>query len=524
MILFQLNTTQAETAKADAFDGKTNELFTLFINNLRKAKTPEARITPMPMRPGQRSDAAATILLIDRDPAAARAMAANLSCCLLSEPVIEEARNGRTGADRLRGRDFDIVLMDLSSLDDLAPSTEEAVARLAKIAEGALLIALSGGASVSAAVAAMRAGAHDFLAKPLSGSGFAARIGELAHRHGKARALTIDARPGIKEDFAGFVGASTQMQYVYEQIGRIAPSSAPVFITGESGTGKEVCAEALHSQGPRAGKRFVAVNCAAIPRDLMESELFGAARGAYTGSVEDRKGAAELADGGTLFLDEIGEMDLSLQSKLLRFLQTGALSRVGEADTRQVDVRVICATNRNPMQMITEKRFREDLFYRLHVLPIHLPPLRQRPADILVLAQHFLARFAQEEHKQFAGFSPETADGLIAREWPGNVRQLQNLVRRLVVMFDGGEITAEMVAAADIESRSFAPPPVAEAPAPRRTTVLPMWQQEQRIIEDAILSFNGNIALAAAALELSPSTIYRKRQAWAEMAGRKGVA
>jgi two-component system repressor protein LuxO len=296
-----------------------------------------------------------------------------------------------------------------------------------------------------------------------------------------------------------------------------------VFITGESGSGKDVCAEALHERGPRANKRFVAINCAAIPRDLMESELFGVVRGAYTGAHEDRKGAAELADGGTLFLDEIGEMDLSLQSKLLRFLQTGALSRVGEAGIRQVDVRVICATNRNPMQLIAEKKFREDLFYRLHVLPIHLPPLRQRPADILVLARHFLELFAREEHKAFPGFAPETADLLVAREWPGNVRQLQNLVRRLVVMFDGGEITADMIAAADIEGQGFVRDDA--APAAKAHAVLPMWQQEQRIIEEAIQSFAGNIALAAAALELSPSTIYRKRQAWAEMATeRKGAA
>ncbi len=255
----------------------------------------------------------------------------------------------------------------------------------------------------------------------------------------------------------------------------------------------------------------------------MESELFGVARGAFTGAHEDRKGAAELADGGTLFLDEIGEMDLSLQSKLLRFLQTGAVSRVGEASVRQVDVRVICATNRNPMQLIAEKKFREDLFYRLHVLPIHIPPLRQRPADILVLARHFLERYAREEHKVFAGFSPETANLMIAREWPGNVRQLQNLVRRLVVMFDGGEIRADMVAAADIELQGFAREAAAPA-SPRRQSILPMWQQEQRIIEDAIVSFGGNIALAAAALELSPSTIYRKRQAWAEMDGKRGAA
>lgn len=471
---------------------------------------------------GAGSDAA-RLLLIDRDPTAGRVLAAGLAGAFMAAPALTEARGGRMGAELLRGGSFDVVLLDLGSLDDLSVQTEDAVARLVRLAAGALIIALSDGTSVSSAVAAMRAGAHDYIAKPVSGQAFATRIGELARRHGKSRALTIET--AVAESvtgFAGFVGASSQMQFVFEQIERIAPSSAPVFITGESGAGKDVCAEALHERGPRSKKRFVAINCAAIPRDLMESELFGVARGAYTGAHEDRKGAAELADGGTLFLDEIGEMDLSLQSKLLRFLQTGCISRVGEASTRQVDVRVICATNRNPMQMIAEKTFREDLFYRLHVLPIHIPPLRQRPADILVLARHFLDRYAREERKQFSGFSTETANLLIARDWPGNVRQLQNLIRRLVVMFDGGEINAAMIAAADIESVVLERE--APRPAARRQTVLPLWQQEQRIIEEAIESFGGNIALAAAALELSPSTIYRKRQAWAEMAGKKGAA
>lgn len=477
----------------------------------------------MPSSIGRASDATARLLLIDRDPAGGRVLAAHLSGCFLARPQLVEATGGRQAAEILKGASFDIVLVDLASLDDLSVQTEDAVARLVKLADGALVVALSEGASVSSAVAAMRAGAHDYVARPIDGQAFATRIGELAHRHGKARALTIEASsPELSEGFSGFVGASSQMQFVYEQIDRIAPSSAPVFITGESGAGKDVCAEALHERGPRANKRFVAINCAAIPRDLMESELFGVARGAYTGAHEDRKGAAELADGGTLFLDEVGEMDLSLQSKLLRFLQTGMVTRVGEASARKVDVRVICATNRNPMQMIADRKFREDLFYRLHVLPIHIPPLRQRPADILVLARHFLERFSREEHKRFSGFAAETANLLISREWPGNVRQLQNLIRRLVVMFDGGEITARMVGAADIESIGIE----REAPAPvaRRQPILPLWQQEQRIIEDAIESFGGNIALAAAALELSPSTIYRKRQAWADMAGKKGAA
>jgi len=467
-------------------------------------------------------DDPAKVLLIERDPASSRAVAEMLANSLKPAPVLVLATEGRRGAEKLREGGFDLVLVDLGSLGALADGQDEAVGRLVRLAEGALVIALSDGGSVSAALAAMRAGAHDFVAKPINALSLAGRIGELAQRHGKGSALRSprqETRP--VQDFEGFIGASSAMQFIYEQIGRVAPSAAPVFITGESGTGKEVCADALHQKSGRHGKRLVAINCAAIPRDLMESELFGVARGAFTGAHEDRKGAAELADGGTLFLDEIGEMDLSLQSKLLRFLQTGTLSRVGEAQVRQVDVRVICATNRNPMQLIAERKFREDLFYRLHVLPIHLPPLRQRPSDVLVLANAFLTRYAAEEGKRFAGFAPEVAAQLTGAEWPGNVRQLQNLVRRLVVMFDGGTINPDMLSAADIEGRGAVLLP---EPAVRdhKRPILPMWRQEQQIIEDAIASFNGNVSLAAAALEISPSTIYRKRQGWAE--GASGAA
>ncbi|WP_244465935.1 sigma-54-dependent transcriptional regulator [Devosia soli] len=458
------------------------------------------------------------LLLIDSDAAAACETGESLSQALLCSPQVEVARTGREAIELLRANRFDIILADMPSLADLSDRDEEGMGRIVRLAEGALVVAMAGGASVTAAVGAMRAGAHDYVAKPIAASALATRIGELAQRHGRPRSLGLDtARPQATADFAGFVGASSAMQFIYEQIGRVSTSSAPVFITGESGTGKDVCAEALHSQGPRAGKRFVAINCAAIPRDLMESELFGVARGAFTGAHEDRKGAAELADGGTLFLDEIGEMDLSLQSKLLRFLQTGTLSRVGESNMRKVDVRVICATNRNPLQMISERKFREDLFYRLHVLPIHLPPLRQRPTDIMVLARHFLDRYAREEHKSFSAFTAEAAQQLTAADWPGNVRQLQNLVRRIVVMFDGGEIDLTMLTAADIESQAFAPIHAAVPRGEGRRAILPMWQQEQKIIEDAIAAFSGNISMAAAALEISPSTIYRKRQSWAEM-------
>lgn len=473
----------------------------------------------MTMTAGSETALSGQLLLIDNDADCARRTGEALSEALLVSPQVVVAESGRIGIEKLRQGRFDIIIADLGSLMDLAPGIEDAMARLVRLADGALVLAMADSGSVSAALGAMRAGAHDYVAKPVSGATLAGRIGELAQRHGRPRSLGCETGPEpVMTDYAGFVGSSSAMQFLYEQIGRVATSSAPVFITGESGTGKDVCAEALHEKGPRNGRRFVAINCAAIPRDLMESELFGVVRGAFTGAHEDRKGAAELADGGTLFLDEVGEMDLSLQSKLLRFLQTGTISRVGEAAARKVDVRVICATNRNPMQMIAERKFREDLFYRLHVLPVHLPPLRQRPSDILVLARHFLHRYAREEHKSFAGFSHDASQQLTAADWPGNVRQLQNMIRRLVVMFDGGEISASMLAAADIEARGAAPVSVEAPRAEGRRAVLPMWQQEQRIIEDAVAAFGGNISLAAAALEISPSTIYRKRQSWADMA------
>lgn len=465
------------------------------------------------MRSGDASAADVRLLLIERASDAARQTRSAIASHWGNAAELVVAEDGRGASAMLRSAAFDIILADTGSMQGLGETLEDRFVRLAHLAGGALIIALSDGGSVSGAVAAMRAGAHDYLAKPVGGTALAARLEELGRRHGKARAIRCETAVKTCADFEGFVGQSPQMQSVYDQIQRIAPSNAPVFITGESGTGKEVSAEALHRRSPRASGPFIAVNAGAIPRELMESEVFGAIRGAYTGATEDRKGAVEMADGGTLFLDEIGEMDLSLQSKLLRFLQTGTITRVGESVARTVDVRVICATNRNPMQLVSEKLFREDLFYRLHVLPIHLPPLRQRPSDILSLAQNFLARFAAEERKQFDGFDAEVADLFVAREWPGNVRQLQNLVRRIVVMFDGGVVTAAMANAADIESRG----PLGGAAAPAMISdprILPMWQQEQRIIEDALSAFGGNIARAAAALEISPSTIYRKKLSW----------
>jgi two-component system repressor protein LuxO len=234
-------------------------------------------------------------------------------------------------------------------------------------------------------------------------------------------------------------------------------------------------------------------------------------RGAFTGASENRAGAAELADGGTLFLDEVAEMDLGLQAKLLRFLQTGAIRRVGGSELKSVAVRIVCATNRDPFAEVAAGRLRADLFYRLHVLPIHLPPLRERGDDIRLIAEASLARFAAEEGRAFTGFDDEAAAALGRHAWPGNVRELTNAIRRIVVLDDGDIVAAAMLPA------SIAPgAPIVAQGCPAAAAVMPFWQEERRVIENALAAFNGNIARAAAALEISPSTIYRKRQAWPE--------
>jgi two-component system repressor protein LuxO len=381
---------------------------------------------------------------------------------------------------------------------------------------GGPLIATSRNGSVGTAVTAVRSGALDFLPKPIGAKllleRLEAALPALARRSAPPQPVAppSPAAAAGNADFAGFIGRSAAMLDVYDQVRRIAPSRAPVFITGESGTGKELTAEAIHEHSGPPGRPFVAINCSAIPKDLMESEIFGHVRGAFTGAGENRIGAAERADGGTLFLDEVAEMELGLQAKLLRFLQSGQVQRVGAGETKAVNVRIVCATNRDPMAEVQAGRFRADLFYRLHVLPIHLEPLRDRREDILPLAEAFLARFAAEEGRRFRRFAAASAERLVAFDWPGNVRQLANVIRRIVVLNDGDEVTAGMLPAAVAALAGRA----GDASAASVIVSVPLWREEQRIIEAALTNHGGNIARAAAALEISPSTIYRKRQAW----------
>jgi two-component system repressor protein LuxO len=452
------------------------------------------------------------VLIIEDDPTIRRLSAAALVAQQNSQIRVREAASIAEGIALVRDEAFAAAIISL----DHAIEITECIASLREAGLTGPMIVTSSTGSVAVAVEAVRAGAADFLVKPFQPAELAKRLAN-AMRMESAHELPAGEPAQDFEGFEGFIGASGAMQAIYEQIERISPSKAPVFITGESGTGKEVAAEAIHARSDRASGPFIALNCSAIPKELMESEIFGHVKGAFTGAHEDRAGAAELAHGGTLFLDEICEMDLALQAKFLRFVQTGAVRRVGDTKQRNVNVRFACATNRDPMREVEIGNFREDLYYRLHVLPLHLPPLRERAGDIVRLASAFLARYVEEEGRAFKGFATEAKARIEEFSWPGNVRQLQNVIRRVVVLHDGEEVLAEMLSLPNAGSPATHEPSRDTGPLPRieSPSIAPFWRQEQRIIEEALKAFGGNAQKAAAALEVAPSTIYRKLQGWA---------
>jgi two-component system repressor protein LuxO len=377
------------------------------------------------------------------------------------------------------------------------------------------VIVMTSHGSVTIAVEAMRAGAKDFLLKPFTAERLAVTLGNVLESAALRREVRDLSGLRNRTSFQGFVGASPPMRAVYRVLETAASSRATVFITGESGTGKELAAEAVHKLSPRRDGPFIPINCAAIPRELIESEVFGHVRGAFTGAVADRIGAAQAADGGTLFLDELCEMDLSLQGKLLRFIQTGSFQPVGSTQLRRTDVRFVCATNRDPLEEVRAGRFREDLYYRLHVVPVRLPPLRERGTDVVAIAEAMLARAAVEEGKPFRGFAEDAKAALMAHRWPGNVRELENAVRTAVVLHDGEWVTAAMLPLRDAPP---APRPAAPAPLPQggdpAQLIRPLAELEREAIERAVEICDGNIPKAAAYLGISPSTLYRKRAAW----------
>ncbi len=395
------------------------------------------------------------------------------------------------------------------------------------------VIVITANGSINRAVQAMRAGAFDFLVKPFADNRLISSVESALTKHSRAVNAPQTSNKS-KVGFHGFIGTSPQMQQIYDQLDNIGRSTATVFISGESGTGKEVCAQTIHDLSNRAKGPFIPLNCGAIPRDLLESEVFGHLKGSFTGAIADKLGAAEAADGGTLFLDEICEMDLSLQTKLLRFLQTSSIQPVGATTPRLVDVRIVCATNRDPLEQVRLGLFREDLYYRLHVVPLHLPPLRDRGDDVLEIANVLLAQINEEEGKSFQRLSAEITQIFRTHSWPGNVRQLLNVLRNVVVLNDAVQVDPHMLPhdfnANLRKNTAFSPAtahpplttqsdPVQGQPANVNTLVgQRLADVERELIEATIAHCNGSIPKAAHMLDVSASTIYRKRETWAREA------
>jgi two-component system NtrC family response regulator len=361
--------------------------------------------------------------------------------------------------------------------------------------------------TIDLAVEAMKAGAFHFLAKPVDLEALEAVLGRLEERVRLAREVS-DLRARLHERFRDerVVGDGARMQEVLALVHRVAPSQATVLLTGESGTGKELVANLLHELSPRAKGPFVAVNCAALPEGLLESELFGHARGSFTGAVADRRGRFEEASGGTLLLDEIGEMGAAVQAKLLRALQAREVVRVGENRPRAIDVRVVASTNRDLAADVASRRFREDLFYRLNVVAVALPPLRERLEDVPELVEHFVRKYAAREHRPLEGVTREALDALLRYPYPGNVRELENIVERAVVMARGEHVTR-----ADLPAHLFAPvEPAGSLPPEGIPLPEAVEELERRMIRAALQRHGGVVTRAARDLGLGERALRYK--------------
>ena len=411
---------------------------------------------------------------------------------------------------------FGIILLDLNLPDG---DGMELMAELVK--GGAKVIVITANGSINRAIEAMREGAFDFLVKPFDEKKL---LSAVENARQVLASVSEHPAPEIGEGrsaYHGFLGDSEKMQKIYRMIENIGRSSATVFITGESGTGKEVAAKAIHAVSTRSKGPFVPLNCGAIPADLLESEVFGHLKGSFTGAIANKIGAAEAASGGTLFLDEICEMDLSLQTKLLRFLETSKIQPVGAVSSKSVAGPILCATNRDPLEEVRAGRFREDLYYRLHVVPMHMPALRERSDDIGLIADAVLKRYAAEEGRDFERISPEVKRIFSRYGWPGNVRQLLNVIRNVVVLHNGHHVLQEMLPAelmAERENGNEGPEdePQKQAGADdfSQFVGLSLSQFERRFVDATIKECNGSVPEAARMLGVSPSTLYRKREAW----------
>jgi DNA-binding NtrC family response regulator len=418
------------------------------------------------------------------------------------------------GLEAAREKTFDLLLVDL-----MLPKTSgiEVIRKARETHPGLLSIVMTGFGTIPSAVEAIRAGAYHYVTKPFDLDDIGSLVAKaLEHAQLREENRALKKQLQQRYGFDNIVGESRPMQDVYRLVEKIADTDSTVLVTGESGTGKELIAQAIHYRSRRAEKPFVAVNCAAIPEGLLESELFGHVKGAFTGAVSTRAGKFEQADRGTIFLDEIGDMSPKLQVKVLRALQERVIQPVGSARNHEVDIRVIAATNQNLENAVAKGTFRQDLYYRLNVIPIHLPSLKERKDDIVLLVRHFLKKYQSNgrDPREASGakttFSPDAIERLRSYEWPGNVRELENLVQRLVVLRGGGEIGAadlpdNVSGRRTVESRTEVPMP--EEGIDLRALV---ERYESDLIRKALEKSEGNKNRAAQLLKLNRTTLIEK--------------
>jgi two-component system, NtrC family, nitrogen regulation response regulator NtrX len=413
------------------------------------------------------------------------------------------AATAREALKALEESAVDVVFLDVKmpGMDGL-----DALARIRSRYPGAQVVMISGHGTIETAVEATRRGAFDFLQKPLDTDRLLVTLRNVLERKGLAD--SVQALRSEVETRHRIVGKSRAIAEVLDRIERVAPTDARVLITGENGTGKELVARALHRASKRSNEAFVEVNCAAIPSELIESELFGHMKGSFTGAVQDRAGTFEQADGGTLFLDEIGDMALAAQAKVLRALEEGKVTRVGGDRLREVDVRVIAATNKDLEAEIEAGRFREDLFYRLNVVPVRVPPLRERREDIPLLVRHFAEQMAVRESVPLRPFADEAVERLAALDWPGNVRELRNTVERLLILSPGARVEASDVASL---TGGAEPGPGIELAGLDGTTFAEFRDQAERaFLERRLQDHDWNVSETARALDMPRSNLYKK--------------
>jgi two-component system nitrogen regulation response regulator NtrX len=446
----------------------------------------------------------ATILIVDDEPGVRTALTGVLSD---EGYAVEAVSSGEACLERLTRGPVDVIVLDvwLPGMDGLAT-----LARLRERQVDAQVVLISGHGNIESAVRAIKLGAFDFVEKPLSLEKTVLVItNALRQRRLEAENRALRARVDRTQTMVGESDAIGQLR---EQVAMAAPTNGRVLVYGENGTGKELVARTLHAMSRRRTATFVEVNCAAIPEELIESELFGHVRGAFTGAVADRRGKFEAADGGTIFLDEIGDMSLKTQAKVLRVLQEQTMEAVGGTTSIRVDVRVVAATNKDLQTEIRAGRFREDLYFRLNVIPIFVPPLRERQEDIPLLADHFMAEFAREYGRRVKAFERGAVAALQHYWWPGNVRELRNVIERLMIMVPG-----ETIAASDLgflTPNAPVRPDAAEAASARMTLHEARDQFERDLILRTLAEQQGNMSRTADVLGVERSNLYRKMKAF----------